>query len=77
MSRIGTRSTGRHTARVSLQQPLEVGEQLGEGRWLVEQVVPSPDSRVDFEARTNVRIVPGEGDGLSPRMPRSGHAAVA
>ena len=46
---------------IPLSQPLEVGEQIGRGRWVVEQVVPSPDARIDFEAfvrRVGIAEVP-------------------
>jgi hypothetical protein len=50
---------GRVQRRVSLSQGLEVGEQLHEGQWVVEQVVPSPDPGLDFEAYVR-RVRPGE-----------------
>jgi hypothetical protein len=50
---------GRVQRRVSLSRGLEVGEQLYEGQWIVEQVVPSPEPGLDFEAYVR-RVRPGE-----------------
>jgi hypothetical protein len=41
---------GRVKRGISLSRLLEVGEQLDRGEWVVEQVVPSPEKGVDFEA---------------------------